>query len=227
MYPSYNKVCNPGTEGFYGEYLLISSYTQNRITVSYFDRVTGVETPGTIFTLSARTGQQIQLSLDHVKMGDTGDRPEYAACHVTAQRAINVEFFSTGACSGGSFLPITSAGLGTKYVIASYGNNPGDNGVIGASIYPPKYIENSYGFFEIVAPFDNTLVTITPNSTTQGGHPGYRSGANHTYPQKVPYTVALSRGQCYLVKSAGDDPDDDISGSLVESNKPVAVIAGH
>src|SRR5947209_16825120 len=99
MFPSYNKVANPGTEGFYGAYLLISSYTQNRVTVSYFDRVTGVETPGMIFTLSARTGQQIQLSLDHVKMGDTGDRPEYAACHVTAQRAINVEFFSTGACS--------------------------------------------------------------------------------------------------------------------------------
>src|SRR5438094_3608731 len=74
VFPSYNKVANPGTEGFYGAYLLISSYTNNRITVSYFDRTTGVESPGTVFSLTARTGQQIQLNLDRVKMGDTGDR---------------------------------------------------------------------------------------------------------------------------------------------------------
>src|SRR6185369_9671870 len=109
-------------------------------------------------------------------MGDTGDVPEYAAIHITARRAINVEFFSTGACSGGSFLPITTAGLGKKYVIASYGDNPGDLGILGNSGYPPKGIEISEGFFEIIAPFENTQVTITPNSTTMGGHSGFHSG---------------------------------------------------
>src|SRR5438128_839470 len=39
--------------------------------------------------------------------------------------------------------------------------------------------------------------------------------------------LSVSPGQCYLVKSASDDADDDISGSVVESNHPIAVIAGH
>ena len=224
MLPSYNKVGAPQTDGFYGAYVLISTYTDNHVTVSYFDKTTGVESPGARYFIPERTGIPVQLSIQNMLMADSGDVPEFGACHIKADRAINVEFFSTGACSGGSFLPITTAGLGKRYVIASYGNNNGELGLLG-SYLGPKELEISHGFFEIIAPFDGTQVTINPTSTTMGGHRGMRTGRNATQ-KESPYSVTLRRGQCYLVKSAGDERDDDISGSIVESNKPIAVIAG-
>jgi hypothetical protein len=229
MYPSYNNVAAPATTGFYSASLLISSYSNNNVSVNFFDPNTGAEVPAGTYFVAARTAIQVPMPLTFVKMSDTnGDVPEYKACHVTAKRPINVEFFSTGACSGGSFLPITSAGLGTKYVIASYGDNPGDLGILGNPQYGPRYIEDSHGFFEIIAPYDGTTVTIVPNSTTMGGHPGFHSGSNPnpTFPNKSPYSVSLARGQCYLVRSKGNQSDDDISGSTIVSTKPVAVIAG-
>jgi len=228
MYPSYNKVGNATTAGFYGAYLLISTYTNNNVTVNYFDHTSGAELLVGQYYIPARTGIQVPINIAQVIMPDAGDVALYTAIHVTALRAINVEYFSTGACSGGSFLPITTAGLGTKYVIASYNNNPGNLGLLGGFLGPSS-IEVSEGFFEIIAPFNNTQVTITTNSTTMGGHAGFHSGKNPTFPNEkaASYTVNLQRGQCYLVKSASDDDGDDISGSVVESSLPVAVIAGH
>src|SRR5438128_1233500 len=92
MFPSFNKVANPGTEGFYAPYLLISTYTQNLVTISYFDKRTGVELIRGSYNIPARTGIQVPMEIESVKMGDTGDAPEFAACHVTAKRAINIEF---------------------------------------------------------------------------------------------------------------------------------------
>jgi hypothetical protein len=223
--PSYNRVAHSATVAFYGAYALISSYTDNHVTVSYFDKISGVEVPGTRYFVPERTGIQVPLNQFQMTPNDTGDVAEFCSCHITADRPINVEFFSSGACAGGSYLPITTAGLGKKYVIASYQNNPGELG-IQCYYYQPSSIEVSEGFFEIIAPSDGTIVTITPNSTTMGGHTGYSSGkgANN---QAHPYTVNLRRGQTYFVKSASDDNTDDISNSIIESNKAIAVIAGH
>src|SRR5436190_21522114 len=46
MLPSYNKVANSSTAGFYSASLLISTYTDNNVTVTYFDRKLGFEIPG-------------------------------------------------------------------------------------------------------------------------------------------------------------------------------------
>jgi hypothetical protein len=223
--PSYNSVIPPATLGFYGAYLLISSYSDNNVTVSFFDRISGSEVVAGTYFVSARTAIQVPLQLPFVKMGDTGDVAEYAACHVSAKRPVNIEFFSTGACAGGSFLPLQTSILGKKYVIASYNDNNGEGGIIGTPTYGASRIETSKGLFEIIAPFDSTSVTIIPTTTTMGGHIGI-SGV-HSTGKPVPYTVLLHRGQCYLVVSGGSDDVTDISGSVVESDKPIAVIAGH
>lgn len=225
IYPSYNKVAHSSTGGFYGAYILVSSYSDNYITVSYFDRQTGVEVQGKRYVVPARTGIQIPLDLSQIKMADSGDVAEYGACHVTADRAVNVEFFSTGACAGGSYLALATPVLGKKYVVASYNDNPGNGGLLGGSLGPSS-LEISHGCFEIVAPYDNTIVTIIPNATTMKGHIGVNSGAG-AKGVAIPYTVILNRGQCYLVKSGSDDNLTDISGSIVESNKPIAVLGAH
>ncbi|MDP4230872.1 MAG: choice-of-anchor D domain-containing protein, partial [Bacteroidota bacterium] len=154
-------------------------------------------------------------------MSDPGDLPQYRACHIVSDHPVNVQFFSKGVCSGGSYLALATPALGKKYVAACYNDNPGDGAVV-TSGSP----EISEGVFLIVAAFPNTTVRISPNATTKGGHPGAHSGAGNTGVE-TPYSVTLNRGQCYLVKSGSADNGVDMSGSIIVSNKPIAVLSGH
>ncbi|MBR1631580.1 MAG: PKD domain-containing protein [Paludibacteraceae bacterium] len=66
----------------------------------------------------------------------------------------------------------------------------------------------------VVATADGTQVTITPHArTTQGRVKG------------VPFSVTLRQGETYQVMS--DDSGNDFSGTRIESNRAVAVFAGH
>jgi len=106
MFPSYNKVASPAVKVFYGAYALVSSYSDNNhITISYFDRQSGQEITDSRYTIPARIGIQIPLNIANMIMGDSGDVPEFCACHIGGERPINVEFFSTGACSGALIPP--------------------------------------------------------------------------------------------------------------------------
>ena len=78
----------------------------------------------------------------------------------------------------------------------------------------------------IIGAEDATSVTIIPATTTLGGHVGARTGAGATGSPR-PYSVQLSKGQCYLVGSDGKDEGSDISGSIISSSNPIVVIAGH
>src|SRR5437588_10118350 len=71
MFPSYNKVAHPATEGFYGAYLLISSYTNNHVLIHYFDPTSGVEYVARNVNLSARTGTQVPIDISSVIMADS------------------------------------------------------------------------------------------------------------------------------------------------------------
>jgi len=219
--PSFNRTSAiPGFRDprpLFGVYILVSSYTDNVIHVSYFDSLTGIETVPQTYKVNARTGVQILLDTNHMRMNQTGDIAENTACHITADQPINVQYFSTGACSGGSYLSLATPALGKKYVVASYNDNNGQ----GAAINSGAQGENSGGFALIIAAFDKTNITITPNGTTEGGH----KGAFGTTP--VPYSVSLNRGQCYWVKGDGKNTDNDLSGSVIVANKPIAVLAGH
>ncbi|HXC07068.1 MAG TPA: IgGFc-binding protein, partial [Bacteroidia bacterium] len=206
---------------FFGMYALISSYTDNTAMVSYFDPVSGVETAPTPYKIFAQQGLAVLLSKQQMMMSDTiGDRPEYRACHITAKRPINVQYFSTGACAGGSYLSIPTNALGKSYVVPSWNDNPG----VGSG--QPYQAELSGGFFLIIGAFNGTHVTITPNGRTDGGHIGVNSGTGASG-KPIPYVVTLNRGQCYWVKGDGTNSDNDLSGSTVVSDNPIGVLAGH
>ncbi len=223
VYPSFNN--NPGQQGrdfhgFFGVYALVSSYEDNNIVkFAYFD-AGGNEVASVSKVIRARSAVQVPLDIASMKMSEPGDIPEYKACHITAKKPVNVQYFSTGACSGGSYLAIPTPALGKSYVVPSFNDNPDQ----GAGLSQQQ--EPAAGFFLIVAAFDGTNITITPNSTTAGGHTGVNcgNGANGTL---RPYTISLRRGQCYWVKGQGKDGDCDMSGSLVVSDKPIAVLGGH
>ncbi|MDP4230443.1 MAG: T9SS type A sorting domain-containing protein [Bacteroidota bacterium] len=222
--PSYEK--NQATSGrdfhgYFGQYVLISSYEgDNQVTISYFDG-SGTEILGQKNIISSRNSVQIALDRTEMRMTEPGDIPEFHACHITAKKPISVQFFSTGANSGGSYLALPTPGLGKKYVIASYNDNPG----IGA-FDSLRSGEKAGGYFMVIAPFDHTHVTITPNGLTAGGHLGMHTGAGATGVPH-PYTVELRRGQCYWVKGDGSNSSNDLSGSTVTSDKPIAVLVGH
>ncbi len=66
----------------------------------------------------------------------------------------------------------------------------------------------------IAAPSDNTTVTITPSVTT-----GARTAG-------VPYVITLNQGQTYALQNTGSEPSD-LSGTLITSDKPIAVFGSH
>ena len=65
--------------------------------------------------------------------------------------------------------------------------------------------------FSIVASEDNTIVTITPKNDLLGHAAG------------VPFSDTLNKGQTYTCQAAYDNPAQRPGGSVVTSNKPVAI----
>ncbi|HYM19576.1 MAG TPA: T9SS type A sorting domain-containing protein [Candidatus Kapabacteria bacterium] len=223
LYPSYNRTnaYSPygNVLGFYGVYALISSYSDNVVTVSYFDLATGTEGNKQNYNVLARRAIQVPLNVAQMKMDSNGERIEWRSCHIIGKKPINVQFFSTGSCSGGSYLALPTNVLGKEYVVEAYHDNVGG---VGGNLSN----EDASGYFMVIAPFDGTQVQITAASTTMGNHKGVNCGVGASG-SPAPWVINLSRGQCYMVKSAANDPNCDISGSTIISTKPVAVIAGH
>ncbi|MBC7936723.1 MAG: Ig-like domain-containing protein, partial [Rhizobacter sp.] len=84
--------------------------------------------------------------------------------------------------------------------------------ILGTSYINLGYTSNGLlSEFGIVATQNATTVTITPTETTNGHADG------------VPYNITLNQGQTYLLGTSSGD----LSGSIISSNKPIAVFGGH
>ncbi len=225
--PSYNTIVAPLSAGFFRVYAYVSSYQNNVVTFSYFNQQTGKEEVSGSYQIQAGRTVQILLDFPRMQMTEPGDvAGEFRSCRVTAQKPVTVQFFSTGACAGGSYLALPVNAWGRQYVVASYRDNVGEGGLVGGR--GPSKLGKSAGVFLIIAAYDGTTVTIIPTAQTGGGHVGVNQGPGANGTPK-PYSINLRRGECWMVKSqsAERDESDDISASIVKSNKPVAVIAGH
>lgn len=127
------------------------------------------------------------------------------AVHITADQEIavfgmNHKQFSTDAFMG---LPVDV--LGTEYRTMCF--NSSAQGGQGSS---------TGGSFWITGINDGTNITITPKSSTMMGKPG---GA--------PFTITLNKGDAYYVEGNPNDPENDLTGSLIESDLPIGVFSGH
>jgi len=94
------------------------------------------------------------------------------------------------------------------------------NNALGTSFYIPSqdvmYNEQSlnpkaYNTFDIIATEDNTTVTITPKKAIDGHAAG------------VTFNVVLNQGQVYSAQAVGQNAADHLMGSVVTSDKPVAI----
>ena len=200
-------------------WVFIGSYQDNNtVTVSYFDP-NGKEKQ--VASQVINLGRCARIALDRGQMGP--DRPgevaQYKAAHIQSKYPVTVQCYQEGSSTGGMYQAIPTSALGRSYVIASWFDNPlQDN---------PGSInrDSSSSEFLIIATYDNTQVTFVPNATTNAGAIGVNSGAGHDG-KPHPVSISLNRGQVYWVRSRSNDIANDLSGSTVVSNKPIAVLGG-
>jgi plastocyanin len=219
LYPSYNYVAGTYVGIDFNVFALVSTYYENDISVNYFDP-TGSEIAQQKYHVVKGGALKIPLNISLMQMDTASDIGAYKCCHIKSKFPITVYYISVGACSGGSYLALPVMSLGKNYVAASYNDNPGNGALIGTTAstlgYLPTQTDYAGGEFLVIATEEETNVEITPTATTATGHPALH-----------PFFVNLARGQCYLVRTNGTNEDNDISGSLIESDKPIAVISGH
>lgn len=212
LYPSYNTVSSQASN--YTVVALVSSLEDNTISVSYFDPVSGVEEAPMTYKVAALNSVSIPLNIQKMKISQS-EVSEYRSVHIRGKKKISVQYFSTGASSGGAYLGLPVNVLGRKYVVASYNDNPEGIGALVGGQAPSTY-DMGCGEFVVIGTENGTNVTITMRNESEGG---IKAGESRT--------IALNRGECYLVRSKCTSNDADISGSIIESNNPVAVISGH
>lgn len=135
-------------------------------------------------------------------LGDLNDAITNKGIHVSATSEVRVYAFNLVHYTSDSYLALPSAVLGTEYVVLGFGNT--HSGV------PPLNGTQ----FAIVGCESNTLVRIIPSVDT-----GVR-------PAGVAYIIMLQPGECYQLRNTGGAPND-LSGTLIKSDKPIAVFGGH
>jgi len=195
--------------------LYLASPSNATVTIEMYGGGEGEITTTNTITLKAKEAQVVNLDV-FTALTRNLESGTYQAIHVKSTAPTSVYAYSFDATTNGNssdaFLVLPTIALDTSYIISSYFDDDYGQG-------KEKYA----GEFLIVAPYDNTRVTITTKATTRNLPNG-----NASHNADEPWDVVLKKGQTYLVQSRGTNANvDDISGSMVSSDKPIAVISGH
>lgn len=161
-------------------------------------------TPGQIYTVNlpngANFGPTVEITQSEVVV-------KGMAVHVVADTEVAVYGMNHKMYSSDAFMGLPIDVLGTEYRTMNYQSSQTNFGGQSANIP---------GQFWAVAVFDSTNVTITLNASSLSGKPA-----------KTPFTILLNKGDTYLVQGDPDIKGNDLTGSLIESDLPLAVFTGH
>lgn len=159
-----------------------------------------VHVPGQGFTsdFSVTPGQVTAVVVPSSVAQVAIDGVEPKGIQVTASADISVYGLNRLQETTDAFLGLPTVSLGTEYVVQAF---PNVNVINGSQ-------------FSVVATEDATQVTITPASPV-GSHAA-----------GVPFQVSLNKGQTYQLRSTLPALSD-VSGTLVQATRPVAVFGGH
>ncbi len=164
--------------------------------------VTVQTTSGLIGTTAVAAGGAVTFPIPSYLQATLTDGIASIGIHVTASAKISLYGFDYIPEASDGYLALPVEALGTSYMVTSFYNENymGDDPVLGSE-------------FAVVATQDCTHLTITPH-TAIGSHPA-----------GVPYGETLGQGQVYQLQD--NIVGDDVSGTLITSDNPVAVIGGH
>jgi len=161
-------------------------------------------TPGQIYTVrlpnGANFGPTVEVTQNEIVV-------QGMAVHVVADTEVAVYGMNHKMYSSDAFMGLPIDVLGTEYRTMNYQSSRLSQG---------GQTNNIPGQFWMVAVFDSTNVTITLNATSYGGKSA-----------KTPFNVLLNKGDTYLVQGDPDAKGNDLTGSLIESDLPLAVFTGH
>lgn len=82
--------------------------------------------------------------------------------------------------------------------------------------YNSALVTSDRSQFAIAAPYDNTTVTITPSKALSSGQPA-----------GVPFNITLNSGQGWLAQGTTNGIAGDLTGTLIEADKPITVVNGN
>ncbi len=152
------------------------------------------------FTIPASMTATINLP-SAADLKDLNDGVTNKGIHVVASAEVGITGISQTDYSTDSYLALQSATLGTEYIVLAWRNVQ--------SNAPPLNGTQ----FALVACESNTSVTITP-SVAAGAHAA-----------GLAYNLMLQPGDAYQLRGTNDF--DDLTGTIITSDKPVAVFGGH
>jgi gliding motility-associated-like protein len=146
------------------------------------------------------------------------ETPDVKSFRVEADSAISLYAYNAQSVTSEMSYVIPTAALDDEYFALSYS---------GYNEMPEEFM--------IIATEDNTLVTITPSDKTYGtGAFAAGAAARGVDPKAAgdPFTVALSMGETYLVRSenrgsGGVFVKPGLTGTHIKASKPIAVFGGH
>ncbi len=121
---------------------------------------------------------------------------------VDADRPVAVMAMSHKFRSSDALTALPLEALGSDYVVCCRAN-------IGGTV--PTCAE-----FTIAAPFDSTVVTLNPTAHTRMGRV-----------PNVPYSILLNHNESYMVQGDWNLVGEDLTGTRIQSTKPIAVTSGH
>lgn len=152
-------------------------------------------------TFNVQPSQVLILPIDSVAQVFGSDIVQKLGIHIETDNPVAIYGLSSRKASTDTYLAYPVNVLGTVYRAVGY--------------YP---LQNEVFTSQttIVATDNNTNVTITLTANTKGGR---RAGET--------YTVGLQKGDVYQIQSAIGSNYNDLTGTLLTSNKPIAVITGH
>jgi len=170
--------------------------------LSFYQTFTTV--PGQITTIHLPNGNNNTPTVE-LQDGDDERVISGMAVHVTSDSDIAVFGLNHRLFSSDAFMGLPVNTLGTEYRTMNY--NSSSDGY--------SYDPLTPGEFWIIAVTDSAHVTITPAASTANGSPAL-----------IPINVTLQTGQIYMVQGQGD-LGNDLTGSHIESDQPIAVFSGH
>ena len=201
-------------------YIFISATEATNGTISYRGRTGNWNTvqfsitdPSTIYQLPL-FWQNWELQGQYSSPGyqtsgnNQAEIPANNSFHIIADREVSVYALNQASTTSDAFIVLPTDALGKDHYVLAYNSDANNNNG-----------GNTPSEFAVVATENNTQISILPSIQTS------RSNS------KNPISVILNQGQSYLVQSSllatVSGGYGDLTGSRVQSDKPIALFAGH